>query len=184
MHSDPDDARLRAEAEQLEGLLEELRELVTPAAWIRIEQVLHRVVALYGRGLAHAIDHGRAAAAGAQFDERVCADELLASLLVIHGLHPLPLADRIMRAIERAADALGRDLPALELAGIEENGIARLRASGSFGGGAMSARVAEATVRRAIEEAAPELAGIEIEGLPVAHDPSLVQIRRTREVPP
>ncbi len=181
---DAGDVRLRAEADQLEGLLDELRELVTPAAWIRIEQILQRVVALYGRGLAHAIEHGRAVSTAAELDERLCGDELLASLLVIHGLHPQPVAARIERALAKAAAALGDDLPTIELAGIADDGIVRLRVAGAFGGGAMSARVAEAAVRRAIEEAAPELAGIEIDGLPPPHDPSLVQIRRSREAPP
>jgi hypothetical protein len=40
--------------------------------------------------------------------------------------------------------------------------------------------VAESAVRRAIEEAAPELERIELVGLPAAADPTLVQLRTRR----
>jgi Fe-S cluster biogenesis protein NfuA len=169
------------DAEQVGTMLEELHELVTPAAWNRIDGVLRRVVALYGKGLANVLEHARAAGADASLEDRLCDDSLVASLLVIHGLHPRGPARRIESALAQVATQLGRDIPSLELIAFEADGTVRLRTQGTFGGGAVSARVAEAAVRRAIEAAVPEVTRIEISGLPPPRDPTLVQLRRSRE---
>jgi hypothetical protein len=174
-----DDARLRAESAQIERLLEELREMVPPPAWQRIEQVLHRVVALYGAGLGHALAHAHAAGANDAFESRLCDDPLLASLLVLHGLHPQPTDVRVEHTVAALREHFGVSEAELALESIED-GVVRLRASPRLGGGSMSLRVAESAVRRAIEEAAPELERIELVGLPAAADPTLVQLRTRR----
>jgi hypothetical protein len=178
-----DDARLRAESGQIERLLGELRELVTPPAWQRIEQVLARVVALYGAGLEHALEHARAAgAAPAALDERLTGDELLASLLVLHGLHPLPAEERILRALAVVRAQLDLADHELVLAELTDAGVVHLEATVALGGGAMAARVAEGITRRAIEVAAPEVTAIELV-TPPTRDPGLVQIRSRRGAP-
>lgn len=174
-----DDARLRAESAQIERLLDELREMVPPPAWQRIEQVLRRVVSLYGAGLGHALAHAHAAGASDAFEARLCEDPLLASLLVLHGLHPQPTAVRVERTLALLREHLGVSEDDLALESIDD-GVVHLRASARLGGGSMSPRMAESVVRHALEEAAPELEHIEIVGLPAASDPALVQIRTRR----
>lgn len=178
-----DTAQLEAESARIAQLLDEIRELVTPPAWQRVEDLLRRVVALYGAGLAHALEHARASGAeAAGLDSRLCDDELLASLLVLHGLHPLPAEARIRRALELVREQL--QLAEDQLALIEiADGVARLAATSELGGGAMAQNVAEGVIRRVIETAAPELRGVEIAGLPPPRDPSLVQIRPRRSAP-
>jgi len=179
-----DEARLRADSAQIENLMAELRELVVPAAWVRIEQTLQRVVSLYAAGLSHALTHARTAGADAHALERLTVeDELLASLLVLHGLHPWPAEQRIRRALEALRVELDLPADALILDDTVDDGVVRLRAAKALGGGAMSARLAEGIVRHAIEAAAPEVTTIEIADLPVAPDPGLVQIRRRRSAP-
>jgi hypothetical protein len=153
-----EEAELRRSAAELEHLLDELRAMVAPPAWQRIERVVHDIAALYAGGLERALGHARALAPVPRvFDDRVCDDELLASLLVIHGLHPHSTQDRIRRALAR----LGHG----ELAEFRDDGSVVVRAPAD----------AEARIRRAIEEAAPEVQRIDIAG-----SPALVQIRRTR----
>jgi hypothetical protein len=176
---------LRTAANEIEHKLEELRAMVPPAAWLRVEDILERVVSLYGHGLDSALGHARAAGACGDFDERVANDELLASLLVLHGLHPLSVGERVTRAIARTHEALGADAGHVELVAVDPDGTVHLRATG-LGGGAMSARLAESALRRAIEDAAPEVPRVDIAGVPpppapVAREPQLVQLRRSRE---
>src|SRR5438105_2334661 len=103
-----DEPRLQIESAEIEPMLAELRELVAPSAWERVEEVLARLVRLYGAGLERALAHARAAGAYAPtFDELVGEDAVLASLLVLHGLHPLPTVERIRRAVECVTDTLG-----------------------------------------------------------------------------
>ena len=151
-----DEAQLREQSAEIEGLLDEVHQLVPPPAWTRIEEVLRRLVMLYGAGLEHALAHARAAGVTASFDQLVCDDELLASLLVLHGLHPMPTADRIRSVLEAARDALGIPDEALALIAVTDDGTALLHAD-----------VDEPTreqLRRAIATIAPEVASVAISG--------------------
>jgi hypothetical protein len=180
--SDADDDRLRRESQEIEHLLDDIRSLVTGPAWQRIERVLSRVVRLHGAGLAHVLAHARASGATAAFDERIAADDLLASLLLVHNLHPLPPEDRVRRAVDLVRRELGLATDQLALVAIAD-GRVELRATGSLGGGAMAARVAEAAITKAIVSAAPEIATVDIRSTVPLPDPSLVQLRVRREVP-
>jgi hypothetical protein len=167
---------LAAESAQLERILDELRELVNPAAWLRVEQALRITTRLYGAGLAHALEHATAAGADAErLAGLVDGDELLGSLLVLHGLHPVTTAARVRRTAAALEAELGC---ALEILDLDATRV-RLRAEGPLGGGAMAPRVAEGVIRRALEAAAPELAAIDV----VVPDPALVQLRAHREAP-
>jgi len=152
-----DEAQLREQSAEIEGLLDEVHQLVPPPAWMRIEEVLRRVVTLYGAGLEHALAHARAAGATpASLDRLLCDDELLASLLVLHGLHPLPTADRVRGLLEVARDTLGIDEDALAMIALTADGTLELHAA-----------VDEPTrdqLRRAIATIAPEIASVAISG--------------------
>lgn len=167
MHSSPtmiDEPRLRIESAEIEPMLAELRDLVAPTAWQRVEEVLGRLVRLYGAGLERALTHARAAGAVEPFfDELVGEDALLASLLVLHGLHPQPTAERVRRAIDHIADVLGYDegdIVVLEIG----RGVVKLRAK-TPPGGSLAARAFAGAIRHAIEAAAPEVDVVEIAGL-------------------
>jgi hypothetical protein len=169
---------LRTEANEIQHKLDELRAMVPEAAYTRIETVIERVVALYGAGLGNAIGHAYDAAADLTFVERISNDELLASLLLLHGLHPLPAEERVKRAVVQAVAAIGSDAAQVRFVALDDAGVVVLDAP-SLGGGAMSMQVAEAALRRAIENAAPEVTRVIVEGLaaPVPREPPLVQIR-------
>lgn len=172
-----DDEALRAESSQIEAILDELRALIPAPAFQRVEDVLGRVVRMHGAGLARSLIYARSAGADAsQLDELCCADDLVASLMLLHNLHPRTPAQRIAGALVLLCKELGLPDGALVLESLH-GGAVTLRASSSLGGGAMASRVAEGIVHRVVEAAAPEIASIEITGLPVPPDPSLVQIR-------
>jgi hypothetical protein len=159
-----DEPRIKVESAEIEPMLAELRELVDPDAWERVEGVVGRLVRLYGAGLERALTHARNAGAYApMFDELVGEDGVLATLLVLHGLHPLPTLERIRRAVEAVTDSLGLcegDITIVEIA----NGTVRLRAQ-KPPGGSLAARVFAGAIRHAIECAAPEVDAVEIAGL-------------------
>jgi hypothetical protein len=177
-----DDDRLRAESAEIEHLLSEIQSLVTEPAWQRIERAIGRIVRLYGAGLAHALDHARRAGVEPVFDDLLAADDLLGSLLVLHGLHPLSLEERVRRALNVVRTELGIAEAELELVAIDGVRV-ELRAASALGGGAMASRVAEGAIRRVIESVAPEVTTVEIAGMSPPRDPSLVQLRTRREAP-
>jgi len=85
---------------------------------------------------------------------RACLDdELIASVLILHDLHPDPLEVRVERALGEAGEQLGASL---ELVSVEE-GQVRVRFSGE---GSLSA--ARRTVEEIVCQAAPDAACVVI----------------------
>lgn len=152
---------------RVEKLLDELARSAGPQVWPRVEELMRALMELYGRGLGRLFEH--LAAAGVLDDglgQRLADDELVASLLGLHGLHPLPAETRIRRALDEVAPQLGR----IELIALDD-GVARLRAVD-----APPLDGAGETLERVVLEAAPELVRVEIDGLRQARRGPLVQI--------
>ena len=107
----PGESDLRREGVRIEGLLDDLQALAAGPVWQRVEELVQRLVRLYGVGLGRLID---CVANGGTLDEavaaRVAQDELLASLLLLHGLHPWPTEVRVRRALETLRSELGPEV--------------------------------------------------------------------------
>jgi hypothetical protein len=87
------------------------------------------------------------AAEGAKILDSFARDELVASLLILYGLHPDDFETRVRRAVSR--------LPGVEVASIED-GRVRLRMTGHPRN--------ETAVRDAVLAAAPDFAELTVEG--------------------
>jgi hypothetical protein len=174
------------EADRIEQLLEDLEALAPPPVWQRIEELLQRLTRLYGGGLARLLGHvGELGRLDGTLAARLGGDELLSSLLLVHDLHPWPAAERVRAALERVQPALRAQVGELALVSVEGE-VARLRVVGEAPASA-SALSVERLLHRALADAAPEIARIEVEGLPTAPSPSpsseLVQIDLRRRPP-
>jgi hypothetical protein len=144
----------QAESGRIQHLLDEIRDLAPAPAWERVEELVRRLLALYGEGLSRTLDHAHACGADGAFDQRLGADELVSSLLLLHGLHPLPTRDRVLRAVEQLRAHLEPRGGRAEVVAVD-GAVARLRFAGS--------QALEALLRRAVEDAAPELQRVDIE---------------------
>jgi hypothetical protein len=165
----------RALAGRIETLLGELPEIADPAARERCAELARLLMEFYGGGLARMVEIARGLPQdGATLLRRLADDAQVASLLLLHGLHPLDTDARVALAVEdvrRHPQFRGR---AVALAGTD-GGIARVRIDAGGCGGTGEA-LREALVS-AIEEAAPELARVEVEEeAPLIQ----VQLRRAR----
>lgn len=179
----PADRDLRAAADRIEALLQELGALGDPHASAKAEELVRLLMRLYGAGLNRILEivhqemsemgeRGESGPTAAdRFFDRLADDGLVSSLLVLHGLHPLDLETRILRALDRVRPYLGSHGGDVTLVGVEE-GIVRLRLEGSCHGCPSSAVTMKLAVERAIEEAAPEIGGIEVEGVAAREDPA------------
>jgi Fe-S cluster biogenesis protein NfuA len=173
-----DARRLRETGERIEGLLSEIGTLVTPAVQAKIDAALKATLDLYAGGLGRLVDIALATGAEPdQFRKGVVGDELVSSLLLLHGLHPLPAETRIERALELTRPVLQAQGLASELDGLDESGTARVRIVGAADGRTRPWAAIREAITRCIEEAAPEVRAVEIEGMPPESVPSLVQLR-------
>ncbi len=152
-----------ATVSRIEELIAELGE-ADPRLARASEELVRQLMGLYGAAFARILEIlGDDAAA------RFADDKLLASLLLLHGLHPVPAEARVAGALARLERRLGD--ARLSIAELSEE---RLRIRVEWNGAAPPASAA-AMIERAVSAEAPEIAAIEIEGLPQAAAP-LVQI--------
>ena len=173
---------LREMGARVEDLLGQIR-ASDPAVAGRAEEVAGLLVDLYGEALARVVDLIREASAEALM-EKVVDDPLLASLLVLHGLHPTPLEARIEQALDRIRPGLGGKQ--LGVVRLEENGTLRLRLSSPLDGCPSTIGTVQQTIEEAVEEWAPEVTGVVIEGLFVpmaAAEPEPVPVTISRRPP-
>src|SRR4028119_1047027 len=83
--------------------------------------------------------------------EAVAEDELVSHLLLLHGLHPLDLETRVVRALEEVRPYLKSHGGNVELLGVE-GGVARLRMQGSCSGCPSSTLARKTAIRGAIQK--------------------------------
>jgi len=159
-----EERQLRAASDRIETLLAELA-ATQPAVRAKTEELVRRLMELYGGGLERilSIVDEAGAAAGPIFS-RLAADELVSTLLVLHDLHPLDLPRRIERALAQVRPYLESHGGDVQLLGVEE-GIVRLRLQGSCKSCPSSTVTMKLAVERAILEAAPEVVRIAVEGV-------------------
>jgi Fe-S cluster biogenesis protein NfuA len=169
-----DEQSARVAGERVEKLLAELREGSDPRAAAVAEDLVRCLVELYGAGLARIVD-----LVGADAVATLAADPLVESLLLIHDLHPLDADTRIQRALDRVRPYLGSHAGGVDYLGIDDAGVVHLRLEGSCHGCPSSTVTVQLAIEAAIQEAAPETTGIDVQG--VAAEPSqppLLQIGR------
>ena len=147
--------RVEALLDEVEGFPPAQREVAT--------ELVQALLDMYGEGLAKIV------AAGSVPVE----DELVAHLLLLHGLHPIPVEERVMGALDSVRPYLAAHGGGVELLGVDE-GVVRLRLEGACHGCPSSSLTLRAAVEEAVIKAAPDVERIDAEGAVEA--PALLQI--------
>ncbi len=129
------------------------------------EELVSAVVQMYGAGLERIIDSLLAAGEeGKRLALALAEEEQVAALLMIHDLHPTPLLERVQGALEQVRPYMESHGGNVELLSLER-GIARISLRGSCSSCAASTATLELAIKQALEQAAPDLEGLEVEGM-------------------
>ncbi len=170
-------ADLKATGERIEQLLV-ASAASGPVAHERAEELVRIVVELYGAGLERMLDliHDT----GRLDDEvlrRLADDDLVAGLLLVHGLHPYGVQERVEQALVKVRPYLGSHGGDVELLDVSADGVVTLRLLGSCDGCASSSVTLKLAVEGAIEAAAPEIVRIDVDTSATdAKQPGLISI--------
>ncbi len=158
----PSAADLAAVGDRIEALLDAARASPDRLAYERAEELVRLLTDLYGAGLSRVVE--TVGEHAPTVVERLVADELVASLLMVHGLHPDDLAERVAKALDSVRPLLATHGGDVELLDIDEDAAAvYLRLLGSCDGCPSSASTLQHAVEEAIVTAAPEIAVIDVE---------------------
>jgi Fe-S cluster biogenesis protein NfuA len=151
--------------ERVQELLGSLDEIADPVAQHRVQELIGTVLELYGAGLERVLgivdDAGDDALPVRQ---ALLDDGVVSSLLLIHGLYPITLEERVVEALDSVRPFLASHGGNVELLSVED-GVARLRLEGSCNGCPASAETLENALKEAIDATAPDLLGLQVEGV-------------------
>jgi Fe-S cluster biogenesis protein NfuA/nitrite reductase/ring-hydroxylating ferredoxin subunit len=163
---------------RVEELLAALRTTAGGTVAVAAEELVGLLVGLYGDGLGQIVAVlGEQGEAGTAMLAKLAEDPLVESLLLLHGLHPLDVDARIQRALDRVRPYLGSHAGGVEYLGVTD-GVARLRLEGSCHGCPSSTVTVQLAITGAVEEAAPEVTQVVVEGMTEPPGPKLLQIGR------
>ena len=153
---------LRALGDRIEQGLDELHAIADPRTMNLAEELLRLVTELYGAGFARTMELSREHAPS--LIDQFVQDDLVASLLVVQGLHPESIDSRVEAALISVRPLLAQHGGDVELLAIDDElGAVKLRLLGSCDGCPSSASTLQGAVEVAIIEAAPEIVHIVVE---------------------
>lgn len=154
------DTQWRTAGDRIQTLLDSCAASGT-AAYDRAQQLVREVVGLYGAGLERIVRMAGDASADGGLAERLATDDLVASLLLVHGLHPHDVHRRVSDALDRVRPYLGSHGGDVDLLEIDGDTL-RLAFTGSCKSCPSSAVTLELAVQDAVRAAAPEISTIEV----------------------
>src|ERR1700686_4665609 len=152
-----DDAQWRTAGDRIQTLLD-ASSSGGAGARERAEQLVREVTDLYGAALQRVMEF--AGAANPDLADRFAADDLVASLLLVHGLHPHDVERRGSEALDSVRPYLGSPGGDVHLVGVD-GGTVHLQFAGSCKSCPSSAVTLELAVEDAVRAAAPEISSSE-----------------------
>jgi Fe-S cluster biogenesis protein NfuA/nitrite reductase/ring-hydroxylating ferredoxin subunit len=160
---------LIARVQELTAQLDEVQDFQARAV---ADELVASIMQLYGEGLERimaALDDAP------EVRDRLVDDGVVASLLLIHDLYPVSLETRVQEALDSVRPYMESHGGNVELVGVAE-GVAKMRLVGHCDGCPASEATLELAIKKALEDTAPDLEGLEVEGvqkpgfeLPVVH---------------
>jgi Fe-S cluster biogenesis protein NfuA len=166
MVSPVEDREFRRRIGRIESLLHEVEQFADPEARAHTQEIVRTILDLHEAGLERILEHIAATGdAGLALIGSLSQDDLVGSLLLLYGLHPLDIETRVRQALDKVRPHLrghGGNVELLEIA----RGVVRLRMEGSCNGCVSSPQTLKLAIEEAIYEKAPDVAGIEVVGIP------------------
>jgi Fe-S cluster biogenesis protein NfuA/nitrite reductase/ring-hydroxylating ferredoxin subunit len=179
--STEDAQQLVDRVQELQARLEDLGQSVPRDL---ADELVSAVVQMYGAGLERIL---AALFEGGPEGERIAGsladDPLVATLLLIHDLHPVPLEQRVQQALDSVRPYMESHGGNVELLSLER-GVARIHLQGSCSDCSASSVTLELAIKQALEDAAPDLEGLEVEGIPADTAPPGIELPVVMSGPP
>jgi Fe-S cluster biogenesis protein NfuA len=161
-------SEFQAHTEEIERLVQRVTALTDDDARTAALELLQSLMDLHGAVMCRVVEVlSQSGEAGSKSLARLSDDPLICGLLVLYGVHPVPLEERITKAIEKVRPQLRKQGGGVELLGIADTTV-RVKIDSSGHGCGSSPDAFKSAVEEAVLEAAPEIIEIITEGLPVA----------------
>jgi Fe-S cluster biogenesis protein NfuA/nitrite reductase/ring-hydroxylating ferredoxin subunit len=166
--------------QRIEGLIRKIENLPDPEARASALELVQSLMDFHGAALDRLMEIvSEAGQAGYGIFDSFARDDLVGSLLLLYGLHPVPLEARVMQALDKVRPYLDSHGGNVELIDIS-NDVVRLRLQGSCKSCPSSSMTLKLAIEEAIMAAAPDVLAIEAEGVTEQPTPTgFVQIGKS-----
>lgn len=145
-------------ADRVDSLLAQIEALPPDGPRDGCLQAVQAVLELHEQALSHLLE-----LLGAQEVERVAHDEVVGGLLLLHGLHPRTLEERVEHALAEVRPYLASHGGGVEVVSLDAEGL-RLRLEGSCHGCPSSLATLRGTIEQTLAEQAPDLPSLQVDG--------------------
>jgi Fe-S cluster biogenesis protein NfuA len=150
--------------QSIEHLLGKIDSAADPNLRTTVQELVQLVMDLHGAGLERMLELIRASGDGVDgIVQKLGRDELVASLLVLYGLHPMDFEARVSQALDKARSRLRAHEGEVELLSIQD-GAVRLRLHANGHGCGSTAQALKEMVEEAVYRGAPDVTALVIEG--------------------
>lgn len=161
----PDKKEFQQQLQKIEEFVRAIEATADPAVRTSALGLMQTLMDLHGAGLERMMEIVfESGETGAAIIDQFGRDDLVGSLLLLYGLHPLDLESRVIEALDRVRPYLRSHAGDVELVRISD-GAVLLRLQGSCNGCASSAITMKLAIEEAIYELAPDITAIEVEGV-------------------
>jgi Fe-S cluster biogenesis protein NfuA len=159
-----DETEVRRKLDRLESLINDIELLRDSIARSHAQEIVQLLLDFHGAALARILDRlAELGEPGLALIDGLGRDDLVSSLLLLYGLHPLDFATRVESALEKVRPLLRSHGGNVELLGTG-GGVVRLRMLGSCHGCPSSSMTLKLAIEEAIYAAAPDATSIDVDG--------------------
>lgn len=154
----------QAHTEKVEQLLAQVNAMREESARATSLELMQTLMDLQGAVISRVVEVlAQSGESGRNALSKVADDPLVCGMLVLYGIHPLSLEDRVLRAIEKLRPQLQKLGTSLELMSAAD-AVVHISVNNSRPD-AHSTVAVRTTIEQAVREAAPEVEEVAIEGL-------------------
>jgi Fe-S cluster biogenesis protein NfuA len=166
--TEPKRGEFRAQTERVEKLAGKLDQAGDPEVRAAALELVQAVIQLHGAALQRMIDKCLETKDGERVLNEVLQDDLVASVFLLHSLHPDDMETRVLRGLEAVRPYLKSHGGDCELVSVHD-GIVRLRLHGTCGSCPSSSLTLKNAVEEALYDAAPDILEIIAENAAAEH---------------
>jgi Fe-S cluster biogenesis protein NfuA len=149
----------RVHTERVEKLVSKLDGSNDPELRAVALELVQTVMDLHGAALERMLESIAGTSAGQDALDDAIQNDLVASVLLLHGLHPDPIETRVLRALDKVRPYLRSHGGDVEFVSADR-GVVQIRLLGSCGSCPSSSITLKNAVEEALYEAAPDIVEI------------------------
>jgi Fe-S cluster biogenesis protein NfuA len=149
----------------IDKMVRALEDAHDPVLRANCKELVQALMTLHGACLERMMEVvNKSGVAAKSIVDSFARDEVVKSVLLLYGLHPVDVKTRVLDALEKSRPYMRSNGGSVNFVSIDDAGTVTLRMEGKSGGCQSTAAALKQSVEQAIYEAAPDITGIVMEG--------------------